>query len=199
MRLSFSTRRFGVAVAVLAAGLAFGTTTSSASAGPDGGQSAAAATALASTLRAQTEANHLSSQEARSLQGQVDQVVARTGGTQVAINRVVWDGGDTLIPLPGEAVARELGATTLAGDVYGCHYYQFCTYQTQSFTGMVDRMSSCTWHYTPSWFASYVNNQTPGLRAKFYDHGKHYLAQTMEAPFHGTTSFGGDTYWIVPC
>jgi hypothetical protein len=33
-------------------------------------------------------------------------LVVLTGGTQVAINQVVWDGGDTLIPLPGEKRAR---------------------------------------------------------------------------------------------
>ena len=198
MRMSFP-RRLGVAVAVLAACLAFGATTSSASADPGDGSTAAAASSLASTLRAQTEANHLSSQQARSLQAQVDQVIARTGGTQVAINRVVWDGGDTLVPLPGESVARELGATTLAGDVYGCHAYQFCTYATKTFTGVVDRMSSCTTHQSHGVFYSYVNNQTPGLRATFKDYYGFVLAQTMPAPYHGTTSYGDRTIWIVPC
>lgn len=57
-------------------------------------------------LRAQVEANDLTPAQARSLQARVDRVVARTDGTQVAINQVVWDGGDTLIPLPGEERAR---------------------------------------------------------------------------------------------
>jgi hypothetical protein len=52
-------------------------------------------------LRAQIEANELSPRQARSLQARVDRVIDRTGGTQVAINQVVWDGGDTLVPLPG--------------------------------------------------------------------------------------------------
>ncbi|MGH3314710.1 MAG: hypothetical protein ACRDO0_01070 [Nocardioidaceae bacterium] len=63
-------------------------------------------------LRAQAVANDLSPEQARSLLARVDRVVARTRGTQVAINQVIWDGGDTLIPLPGGERARELGVTT---------------------------------------------------------------------------------------
>lgn len=122
-----------------------------------------------SELQAQAEANDLSPAQARSLQAQVDQVVADTGGTQVAINQVRWDGGDTLIPLPGEARARELGIAPSAAGPHGCDYTQFCTYVNKNYTGMIDRMSSCTWHTTHGLFVSYVNNQTPGTRARLYD------------------------------
>src|SRR5262245_13430975 len=74
-----------------------------------------------SEFQAQVEANDLSSEQARSLQARVDRVLVRTGGTQVAINQVAWDGGDTLIPLPGEKRARELGVTA-RGTVRGCAY-----------------------------------------------------------------------------
>lgn len=198
----------GVATVLMAAGLAVGTATA-ASAAPNqpaghhegNGHhetSGLGTNAQASRFQAQARANGLSPEQAQSLQAKVDRVIARTGGTQVAINQVNWKGGDTLIPLPGEARARELGATP-AGTVYGCDYYQFCTYAGEDYTGMVDRMSSCTWHSTPDMFRSYVNNQTAGTRAKFYDADKIFLSNTKPAFAKGTTSLGNITFYIVPC
>ncbi len=143
-------------------------------------------------LHAQAEANHLPPAQARSLQAQVDEVVARSGGTQVAINQVRWDGGDTLIPLPGEARARELGVAASAACPHGCNYTQFCTYTHTNYTGMLDRMSSCTWHVPHRnggvWFQSYVNNQTRGTRARLYDYSRNLLSYTKPAPDKGATA-----------
>ena len=158
--------------------------------------------ATAAQLRAQVEALDLAPAQATSLQARVDRVVARTGGTQVAINQVAWDGGDTLIPLPGEKRARELGATPKAGTVHGCKYYQFCTYGKRNFTGMVDRVSSCTWHISHGFFVAYVNNQTPGTRARFYNYYRRLIGTTPQA-FYKDWQFGNDlghdTHYIKPC
>jgi hypothetical protein len=157
-------------------------------------------TAQKAELRAEADANDLSPEQARFLQARVDRVAARTGGTQVAINQVVWDGGDTLIPLPGEKRARELGVTT-SGTVHGCEYYQFCTYGTRHFSGMVDRMSSCGWHVSHGSFQSYVNNQTPGTRAKFYRYYRQFITRTQPALYGGTVPqwIGHATHYIRPC
>jgi hypothetical protein len=137
-----------------------------------------------------------------SLQARVDRVVDRTGGTQVAINQVAWDGGDTLIPLPGEERARELGAASTRGTVHSCRYYQFCTYGQRPFKGVVDRMSSCTWHVSHGFFVSYVNNQTPGTRARFYNYFGRLIARSQPA-FYQDSRFGNgsghDTHYIRPC
>lgn len=158
-------------------------------------------TAHTTDLRAQAEANGLSPGQAQSLQARVDRVVARTGGTQVAINQVVWDGGDTLVPLPGERRARELGAST-SGTRHGCEYFQFCTYGKRPFGGMVDRMSSCTWHISHGFFVSYVNNQTPGTRARFYNYFGRRIGVTPPAFYEDWrfgNSLGHDTHYIRPC
>jgi hypothetical protein len=153
-----------------------------------------------SELQAQAKASHLSPQQARSLQTRVDRVVAQTGGTQVAINQVRLNGGDILIPLPGEAQARELGAAPRAGFPHGCKFKQFCLYQKMNYTGMVARMSSCTLHDTSLFiFESYVNNQTRGTRARFYDDNLHLLSHTNPAPAEGTTSLGVRTFYVRPC
>jgi hypothetical protein len=160
-------------------------------------------------LQAQIEANDLSPREARSLQARVDRVVARTDGTQVAINQVVWDGGDTLIPLPGERKARDLGAATPRG--FGtaarepsdnCRYYQFCTYHTRDWHGIENRMQSCVLHIDRGGiFGSYRNNQTPGTRARFYNSGVERIATTQPAPFRNTVDpfLASATFYIRPC
>ncbi|MFC7495983.1 MULTISPECIES: hypothetical protein [unclassified Nocardioides] len=150
-------------------------------------------------LHDQAVSHGLSPAQAQSLQARVDRVIDRTGGTQVAINQVAWEGGDTLVPLPGETRARELSVVPAASTVHGCEYYQFCTYAFSNFTGMVDRMSSCTWHYTPRWFGAYVNNQTPGTRARFYDYSGRFLSYTRPAFYAGSTSLGDRTNYIRPC
>lgn len=163
---------------------------------------AAAASAVPTDgkFQAQIAANHLSPAQARTLQAHVDRVVARTGGTQVAINQVAWKGGDTLISLPGESRARELGVAPKAGTVEDCDYYQFCTYGTYDYAEMIDRMSSCTWHITHGWiFVAYVNNQTPGTRARFYDKNRKLITYTMPAFYKGSTPVGFETHYIRPC
>jgi hypothetical protein len=81
---------------------------------------------------------------------------------------------------------------------HGCNYYQFCIYANENYTVMVGRMSSCTWHRTP-YFESYVNNQTRGTRARFYDSGRNLLSRTKPAPDKGTTPFNEETFYIRPC
>jgi hypothetical protein len=154
-----------------------------------------------SKFQAQRDANGMSAAEARSLQARVDRVVARTGGTQVAINQVAWDGGDTLIPLPGETRARELGVTPSASTVHGCEYTQFCTYFSRGYNGVVDRISSCTWHVSHGFFQSYVNNQTPRTRAKFYTYYRDFITRTHPAFYKGTVPgwIAHRTHYIRPC
>jgi hypothetical protein len=103
------------------------------------------------------------------------------------------------VPLPGEHRARELGsAERSAPTVHGCKYTQFCTYSSDHYTGMVDRVSSCTWHRSHAFFGSYVNNQTVGTRARLYNVGRVLLSKTKPAPSQGTTSLGF-AYYIRPC
>jgi hypothetical protein len=156
-----------------------------------------------SDLQAQVEANDLSPEEARSLQAQVDQVVADTGGTQVAINQVRWDGGDTLIPLPGETQARELGVAPDAAPPDACERDQFCLYESDYYTGIVARIASCTWHYV--WgkrYGSYINRLQPlGTRAHFYYHDLRHVSGSKPSPDRGTVagSVWVQTYYIRPC
>jgi hypothetical protein len=169
------------------------------------------AAATDAKLQAQIEANDLSPRQARYLQARVDRVIARTGGTQVAINQVVWDGGDTLVPLPGERRARELGTSARAASERSphglrgpdnCHYLQFCTYYHRNYTGIESRMVSCVLHEDRAGiFGSYINNQTRGTRARFYDSGVELIATTQPALFWNTVDpfLASATFYIRPC
>jgi hypothetical protein len=159
-------------------------------------------------LRAQIEANDLSPRQARYLQARVDRVIARTDGTQIAINQVVWDGGDTLVPLPGEREARELGTdprgfgTAARQPSDNCKYFQFCTYHTRDWHGIENRMQSCVLHNDRGGiFGSYRNNQTPGTQARFYNSGVELIATTRPAPFKNTVDpfLASATFYIRPC
>lgn len=190
-----------VAASVPAAAMAQPADTAQGQVGP-AVTSAEPTAATTAQLRAQAAAENLTASQAESLQSTVASVVARTGGTQVAINQVAWDGGDTLVPLPGETHARELGVVSAAGTVHGCAYYQFCTYGTRDYSGMVDRISSCTWHISHGFFTAYVNNQTPGTRARFYDYYRNFVGISVPA-FYQDANFGNvlghQTHYIRPC
>jgi hypothetical protein len=156
-----------------------------------------------SELEAQAVANDLSPDEARSVQAQIDEVVADTGGTQVAINQVRWDGGDTLVPLPGEAQARELGVAPTAAAAHGCDRDQFCLYENPNYTGIVARMSSCTWHDVGGkYFESYVNGLRPaGTRAHFYRSDLTQVTATKPSFDKGTIPLDVyiATFYVRPC
>jgi hypothetical protein len=158
-------------------------------------------------LQAQIEANDLSTKQAQSLQARVERVIARTGGTQVAINQVVWEGGDTLVPLPGERRARELGrdGTPLERSpraIAGCRYYEFCTYWGADFSGIQTRMRSCVLHDARGIKRSYVNNQTPGTRARFYNSGVEHIETSHPAQISVTPideMHSSAIWYIRPC
>ncbi|TDO55475.1 hypothetical protein EV651_114171 [Kribbella sp. VKM Ac-2571] len=121
----------------------------------------------------------LSAAQARSLQNDVDREIAATGGRQVAANKVEWDGGGTVLPLPGEARVRDL---TAAGDTYyRCPYLSLCTFTGKGYGGTMHYMSACREYAIPYIFASWINNQSSGLHAVFRDED-HRTIYTTPAP-----------------
>lgn len=83
---------------------------------PAGAAAAApAAGPAAESFAAQAKAAGLTGVQARSLQGQVDQILAKDGGTQVAANEIALPhGSSVLLVLPGQKYAHVLpGAVNL--------------------------------------------------------------------------------------
>lgn len=146
----------------------------------------------------QARAAGLDSSQARQLQKQVDAVIARDGGTQIAANQVLWkDGnGDTTVPLPGEKRARSLSVMAEGG----CAYQRFCLFQYQDFAGERHSLYNCGTYLTVYHWHSWVNNQSGRARAKFYDANGWLIYTTAQAYTSEPRSPHGDaTHSVVPC
>lgn len=136
------------------------------------------------------------------LQSQVDQEVRRTHGKQTALNEVHWSGGTTVFVLPGETRARHLsdGVHALQGTVYRCPPKYFCNYRYHNWEGTMHELYHCTYYRTPYPFTSWVNNQTKGTNARFYDSQGKFSYASPGAPVK--TPWDSDAWrvWsIKPC
>ncbi|CAM5544787.1 hypothetical protein HS99_0009895 [Kitasatospora aureofaciens] len=128
-----------------------------------------------SSFTAQAYALGLTPVQATSLQARVDTYLARTGGTQVAADRILLPGGGELrLALPGERQPRDLAASGNAPLAsLACPYTWVCAYSAPYYEGDVLMLYTCNklnpvpWYGTGSW----INNQRSDLHAKFYDHG----------------------------
>lgn len=122
---------------------------------------------------AQARAAHLSAPRQATLRSEVNKIIARYGGRQVALNEIALPhGASVLFPLPGQRVARVLpgtlplpvnkakvaqaarsavrsawsvGETWSAPNGNGatCPFYYFCSWQGQSWTGVQFNVSWC--------------------------------------------------------
>jgi hypothetical protein len=152
----------------------------------------------------QAEDAGLTAREAAKLQHRVDQEVARTDGTQVSLNKVLWgDGsGGTLLALPGERQARDVTQASESNAVlHDCEYENLCIYTGSNYGGDKYWMWDCkTYDVSDIYFESWVNNQTPGTTAYFWDsNGNLYLSTTAydEDPYD--PGAGTYTYSITNC
>ncbi|ORT55627.1 hypothetical protein BKD26_31480 [Streptomyces sp. CB03238] len=124
---------------------------------------------------AQAHKAGLSSAQAEVLQARVDAELDRFGGTQTAANEIrLPDGSELLLPLPGEAHARDLDAPAQVRDQRApssCGSYTFCAYSGTNFTGTVKRQRLCSEPISIVWNGpgSWSNNQSSGTRARMYN------------------------------
>jgi hypothetical protein len=128
----------------------------------------------------QAEAAGLTAREAERLQDRVDQEVARTDGTQVSLNKVLWGNGGaaTLLALPGEERARDVTDPSANTAGQECNYEYLCAYTDAHFGGDKFELWECDTYSVPT-FASWINNQTTGTTAYFRDgSGSLWLATT---------------------
>jgi hypothetical protein len=88
---------------------------------------------------------------------------------------------------------------TSASTVHGCPYYYFCAYSGANFTGTKIQMYYCQFYNMPfAGTGSWVNNQTPGTRARFYDYYYNLKATTAGAYSTGTYNWT-PIYHVKPC
>lgn len=166
--------------------------------------------ASAASFAAQARDVGLTAQEAELLQQRVDQVVAETGGTQVAVNEVVSADGttETTLTLPGERAVRDLtdaDSSSAAAGQWACDYGALCFYTGTWGWGDRKQFVTCKMHQLGEWAygGSWLNNQTPGTRARFFDAHYHMVFETPGArssePEFRETAYFDSTFIVSPC
>lgn len=82
-----------------------------------------------------------------------------------------------------------------------CPYLHLCVFSEVNFKGSMHPMKSCTLHRAHFLPASWVNNQTRGTRARFYDFQRHLKYTTPGAYSLDSDSFALGLYieYFRPC
>lgn len=151
---------------------------------------------------AQARTAGLTGIQAASLQQRVDTYRARTGGTQVAINKISLGGkGDIVLALPGERHAREVGVSGQVGIMAVCDPGNFCAFSQTELHGDVLRYYYCAYRLSMPFagYGSYINNQTQGTSAHFYDSNAAYMYDSLAAVGVSRTFNWNYVYSIRPC
>ncbi|MFE7129700.1 hypothetical protein ACFVIM_02460 [Streptomyces sp. NPDC057638] len=129
---------------------------------------ASTAPGRASHFMSQSRNLGLTAAQARALQTEAEANVARTGGTQVAPNRIDLGGAIMTLAVPGEKYARDLTQPRSTRALASCAYGHMCAYKDRNYTGNTIDMLRCADYRIP-WLTrgSWINNQTRGTRARF--------------------------------
>ncbi len=158
------------------------------------------------SFRAEAVRDGLSSQQISGLQKQVDSFVAKSGGTQIAANKVALKGGSVTFTVPGEKYARDLNSGLNGNDpataAASCAYYNFCGYKGANFSGAQWNVASCSLHEVPDGWnsgGSWINNQSTGTRARMYNKSKSLIYTTPGA--YSSDAYGdwGPVWYVRPC
>jgi hypothetical protein len=152
----------------------------------------------------QAKTARITNSQASALKSEVNRYLKKTGGKQVALNKIEVKGNGTLlVAIPGEAHPRDFASGNgarfaadpcLTGAVYSGY---FCVYSGTVYSGSYYYWYACgtrgmPWGGNGSW----INDQTPGTRATFYNSsgGVYY---TTPAPYSSNQSYNWTPVWNV--
>jgi hypothetical protein len=143
---------------------------------------ASSVTGTPARFAAQARQIGLTVSQAHDLQAQVNSEIAASGGVQTGLNKISYADGEMLLPLPGEARARDLAAPT-ADPAHVCPSKRFCAYSGRNYTGSYRNWYQCGTYKVPfrsggSWY----NNQTPGTIALMENSRHRVIFSTLPAP-----------------
>ncbi len=141
----------------------------------------------------------LSGSQAKELQTRVNDYLARTGGKQVAANRIELDGATLTLTLPGERKTRDLSSAN--AKFAECRYERFCMFRGESFTGDQLDLYYCKDHALSNWrgYGSWFNNQTPGTQARLKDRNRNVVTTTVGAPSYHPSYYWEPIWYVRPC
>lgn len=122
----------------------------------------------ASYFMSQSKSLGLTPAQAKALQAEAEVNVARTGGTQVAPNKIDLGGATMTLAVPGEKYARDLTQPRSTRAAASCAHGHMCAYRGRNYSGNTIDMYRCADYRIP-WATrgSWINNQTAGTRARF--------------------------------
>ncbi|KAA2265108.1 hypothetical protein F0L68_05460 [Solihabitans fulvus] len=151
---------------------------------------------------AQAHRAGLTDAQIADLQGKVDAYVASSGGRQVASNKVAFDGGEILFVATGEKYVRELGSTFAPTAASACPYHYFCAWHWNTFSGDEIKMYTCNKMYPNPWWepsGSWINNETPGVRAYMFDYHRTRIYTTPPAYWGQADADWSPVSYTMPC
>lgn len=100
-------------------------------------------------------------------------------------------------PDVGQSVATALIANNT---VHGCPFYYFCAYSGTNYSGTKIQMYFCQFYNMPFvGNGSWVNNQTPGTRAGFYDFYYNRIYLTAGAYSQSGSYNWTPVFHVKPC
>lgn len=149
---------------------------------------------------AQARAAGLSATQANRLQQEAARYISKYGGTQAALNVVDFRGGRIVFVVPGERYARDLATQSHVLAAASCAYQYFCAFNGTSYTRSELQYYYCVEDVMPwSTEGSYINNQTPGVRAAWYGSANTEIYVTPSAYSQDPRVDWAPFYGIKPC
>ena len=103
-------------------------------------------------------------------------------------------------PARDQPVGTQTAATT-ASTVHGCPFEDFCIYSGTNFTGTKEQFFACQqFDFVPFvGHGSWVNNQTTGTKAAFYNQNKTFENFTAPAFAENSNKDWTNVFYVVPC
>jgi hypothetical protein len=155
-----------------------------------------------SSFAAQARSAGLTGAQIAELQKEVNAYIRTYGGTQVAINKVDFRGGNITFAVPGQRYADAITSSGSATpEDADCPSQYFCAYSGTYFSGTKLEFYYCGDFYDMPFFGvgSYYNNQTEGDVATFWGADGNVVGHSEPA----VSALSGydwiPVYYVVPC
>ncbi|GAA3100518.1 hypothetical protein [Streptosporangium carneum] len=152
----------------------------------------------------QARSAKLTTAQTTALQSKVDGYLKKVGGEQVALNEIGFPGGRLRVALPGEAHPRDFssgdGTQFVTNPCSVMNNGWFCSFPQPGFQGDDLSWYTCGTYNMP-WVGngSWMNNQTVGTQARFYNNAGNLHDTTPGAYSSSLTYSWTPVFKVKPC
>jgi hypothetical protein len=153
----------------------------------------------------QAKAAHLTHAQTTELQSKVNYYLEKVGGKQVALNRIMFNGGQLLVAVSGEAHPMYFDSPVKATDdncnvLTGFETGWFCAYSKPWYAGDELQWYYCGTYPMPwSGYGSWDNEQYKGTKAQFLDYSRNANYTTPPAASWNHNYNWTPVYYVKPC